>query len=136
MAQDAIVLQDELHLLRPQLERQERPEVLRLCDDLFFHRQGEVFLQVIVEAVEISPLLLRDDWLAALVFGIEQRGQLGRDAGRGLVCRQGSGGNEDGAKDNEGRSHVVPASLGRDVMNQEARMIMIANPAETAPAIK
>ena len=102
VAQDAIVLQDELHLLRPQLECQERPEVLRLCDDLFLHRLGEVFLQVIVEAVEISSLFLRDDRLAALIFGIEQRGQLGRDAGRGLVCRQGSGGNEDGAKDNEG----------------------------------
>ena len=33
--------------------------MLRLCDDLFLYRLGEVFLQVIVKAVEISPLFLR-----------------------------------------------------------------------------
>jgi hypothetical protein len=91
VAEDAIVLEDQLHFLRAKLESEKGSEMFRLGDALLFHRLGELFLQVIVKAVEISSLLLRDNGLAALAFGLEQCGELGRDAGRGLVRRQGRG---------------------------------------------
>ena len=58
MAKDAVVLQDQLHFLRAQLQGQEQPQMFRPGHHLLFHHLVEQFLEMIVEAVEIILLRL------------------------------------------------------------------------------
>jgi hypothetical protein len=48
VAQDAIVLQDQLHLLRAQSERQQYRQMLWTRNNLLLHRLIKQFFQIIV----------------------------------------------------------------------------------------
>ena len=94
VAQDAVVLQDELHLLRPQLQRQQHRQMLRPCDNLLFHSLVEEFSQMIVEAIEVGALLRGNDRFAVFVFGGEHLGQFRNWRNCFLLCTERGGGEQ------------------------------------------
>ena len=99
VAKDAVVLQHELHLLRTQLQREQRRQMLRPRDKLLFHRLVEELSQIIVQAIVVGALLRGDDRLAVFVFGGEHFRQFRNRRNCVLLCAERGGGKRDAEKD-------------------------------------
>ena len=108
--------------------------MLRPCDDLLLHHLVEQLFQIVVEAVEIGPLLLGDNRFAVLIFCIEHRGQLRTCAGGTLLCGKSGGQNQKNANDDRNSPQIPPFSSARERMKYEAVMAIAAMTTEMTPA--
>ena len=79
VTKDAIVLQNNLHLLRTQPQGQNGAQVIGPGDNFRFHRVAEERFEVVVQTVKVGPLLRCDSRFAILALGGQQSRQFLRN---------------------------------------------------------
>ena len=107
MAKNAIVLEEDLHLLRAQLQREQRGEVLRSRDVLFLDRLVQQLFKVVVKPGEVGLFVGSDNRFTAFVFRRQHLRQLRILRRRTWVRGESGGGKEERAENEDLSLHVA-----------------------------